>query len=82
MRHIKYYRLMAEKSQRQIAGEVKCSQSLISMIEKGTVLPGKSLRVAISSALNQKEEHVFPGKFPDHDELNFAERFHLGEVKP
>lgn len=60
MRKLKLYRLMAEKSQKQLARETGCSQSLISLFEKGKVFPGKSLKKAISQVLGQPEDEVFP----------------------
>lgn len=62
MRNLKYFRLMAEKTQRQLGKETGCSQSLISLFEKGRVIPGKSLKEAIAKALCKSVEEVFPSE--------------------
>ena len=62
MKKIKLYRLMAEKTQKQLAKETGCSQSLISLFETGKVIPGKSLREVIAKTLNRTEEEIFPGE--------------------
>lgn len=59
MRKLKLFRLMAEKTQKQLAKETGCSQSLISLFEAGKVLPGKSLRETIAQALNKTEDEIF-----------------------
>lgn len=62
MNKLRLFRLMAEKSQKQLAKETGCSQSLISLFETGKVIPGKSLKEAIAKALNRIEDEIFPGK--------------------
>ena len=61
---------MAEKSQKQLAKETGCSQSLISLFETGKVFPGKSLKDAIAKALNKTEDEVFPGENSWPQEIN------------
>lgn len=39
LRKLKFFRLIDEKTQRQLAKEAGCSQSLISLFEKGKVIP-------------------------------------------
>lgn len=51
---------MTEMTQKRLAAEAGCSQSLISLFESGKVLPGRSLREAIAQALNKSEEEIFP----------------------
>lgn len=60
MKGLKLCRLMAEKTQKQLGREIGASQALISLIECEKVLPGKSLRIAISQALNTPESEIFP----------------------
>lgn len=60
MKKIRFYRLLAEKTQKQLGRETSCSQSLISLFERGKVLPGRSLKREIAKALNRSEEEVFP----------------------
>ena len=60
MNGLKLCRLMAEKTQKQLGREIGASQALISLIECGRVLPGKSLREAISTVLNKPENEIFP----------------------
>lgn len=60
MKKIRFYRLLAEKTQKQLGRETGCSQSLISLFERGKVLPGRSLKREIAKALNRSEEEVFP----------------------
>lgn len=59
MKKIKLLRLMAEKTQKELAKETGCSQSLISLFEKGKVIPGKSLKEAIAKALNRPQKEIF-----------------------
>ena len=60
MQNLRLYRLLSEKSQRELADEVNCTQPLISMFESGKLIPGKDLRRAIACALHMKEDDVFP----------------------
>jgi transcriptional regulator with XRE-family HTH domain len=60
MRKIKFYRLNSEKTQREIAKEIGCTQALISMFETGKVIPGKKFKEAIAEALNRPEDEIFP----------------------
>lgn len=60
MEGLKLCRLMAGKTQKQLGREIGASQALISLIECGKVLPGKSLKIAISQALNTSEREIFP----------------------
>jgi len=62
MRKIKFYRLNSEKTQREIAKEIGCTQALISMFETGKVIPGKKFKEAIAEALNRPEDEIFPRK--------------------
>ena len=59
MRKLKLFRLMAGKTQRELAQETGCSQSLISLFETDKVIPGKSLKKAIARALKGSEEEIF-----------------------
>jgi len=65
MKKIKLFRLLSEKTQKELAKETRCSQSLISLFETGKVIPGKSLKIAISKALGKTEAETFP---PGEDE--------------
>lgn len=62
MNKLRLFRLMAEKTQKQLTKDTGCSQSLISLFETGKVIPGKSLKDAIAKALNRTEDEVFPGE--------------------
>ncbi len=53
---------MAEKTQKQLAKETGCFQSLISLFETGKVIPGNSLKEAIAKALNRIKDDVFLGR--------------------
>jgi len=65
MKKIRFYRLLAEKTQEQLGRESNCSQSLISLFERGKVFPGRSLKKEIARALNRSEEEVFPDEDKD-----------------
>lgn len=62
MKGLKLCRLMAEMTQKKLGRDSGASQALISLIEKGKILPGESLRKAISKALNKPENEIFPDK--------------------
>ncbi|MFC2167783.1 helix-turn-helix transcriptional regulator [Acidobacteriota bacterium] len=63
MKKIRFYRLLCEKTQAELANEIKCTQPLISMFESGRLIPGKDLRQAIANSLHKKEDEIFPLEF-------------------
>lgn len=60
MKRLKILRVIANKTQRELAKEVGCSQSLISLFESGKVIPGKHLRESIAEALDAPKDDLFP----------------------
>lgn len=59
MKKLKFYRLFCEKTQRELAKEVGCTQPLISMFENEKLYPGPILKDALSKALNLPKDEIF-----------------------
>jgi len=59
MKRIKFYRLICEKTQEELSEEIGCTQALISMFERGIVIPGTKFKEAIAKALNRQQNEIF-----------------------